>query len=238
MPSPVSIYLSNHQIIKVYNFAQLTVSNHYHRMWNDDSVGIQKIIIGKAGEVAIETYLKMNGIETENVNTRIDLGADKFDLQVGDSFISVKTKLAKCSVPSPSRYSQWFLHIPQDQYDKIKNSCDYIAAVFIGNISGNVEWESITSLKVDIIGIVSVDKFDSIKILHKAGQEIAEGFVLPPPDSYAVSWKDLSSFSDVVDQLRIHNDEIGLEEVDLLLLEKRLDVLEELFNKGQVIVPF
>lgn len=238
MPSPISIYLSNHQIIKIYNFARLTVSNHYHRMWDDNSVGIQKIVIGKAGEVAIASYLRMNGVEVEDINTRIDLGADKFDLQIGDSFISVKTKSAKSDIPSTNQYSRWFLHIPQDQYEKIKDCCSYIIGVFVGNIGDNIEWKSMTSLKVNIIGIISVDKFDYIKTLHKAGQEIAEGFILPPPDSYAVSWEDLSSFPDVIDKLRTHNRKISLKKIDLLVLEKRLSVLEDFFDKGQVIVPF
>lgn len=192
-----TIYLSNDDIITALNFAIYTVDKHYHRMWHDRKVGISKIGIGKLGEIAISKYLSLQGIKTV-VNLRSNTGHDDGDLLLWEEILEIKTKKFKNKLPP---LDQIFLHIPVDQYEKI--ILRDVAAVIAVALSHNQEInEQTILLEMNIIGGLILNEYDKIKILHKAGEEIVPGFILPPPDSYAVRWSELDDFENILTKIK------------------------------------
>jgi len=203
MPSPVPIYLSNHQIIQSVNFARLTWSNHYHRMWHTKEKGISQITKGKLGEIALETFASMNGIKSQT-NLQINTGIDRYDLEMMNYTISVKTKA--CVRSFPSDLSTFYLHIPCDQYSRIvRDKTDFLIAVFL-RCKKSPSWQNLSSLSSYIVGGIRLKDYDTKKVLHKAGtypKGWNNTYPFPPPDSFAVSWQDLVDINNIFREISI-----------------------------------
>jgi len=195
------VYLSNSDIVDAVNFAVHTVSNHFHRMWSSEEEGIQKIVAGKLGEIAVLKYCDMTGRKVKRTNFKINTGVDTADMIINKKNVAIKTKIFSRSVLP--QLNEIFLHVPCDQYPKmVENETKAIIAVCLrSNVPKDTNaCAHVTGYKTNIVGGLPFDTFAQIKVLHKVGEEISPGFLLPPPASYGVRWSDLWE----IEKLLIH----------------------------------
>lgn len=196
-----NIYLSNHDIVGTVNFAGYTVHNHYHRMWQTIEAGLEKIIIGKLGEVAIIKYLEFHGIKSKG-NFRIDTGIDTNDLKVKGQNIEIKTKRFKS--PQLPPFENIYLHIPIDQYAvMVQHQTDFVIAVCIPNDASQLisDWLNIKALKIIIVGGLPFETYNKLKVFHQGGIPLSDGFV-PIIDSYGVPWSQLHDIDMLIKKIR------------------------------------
>ena len=67
-----------------------------------------------------------------------------------------------------------------------------IIAVALRCLNLSIEkWADVPSVKAGIVGGMEFSEYNEIKVLHRAGEEVVPGFILPPPDSWAVAWSQL-----------------------------------------------
>jgi hypothetical protein len=188
------VYLSNDDILRAVNFAYHTVNSHIERMEHEFLSHLDRIVIGKLGEIAVGRYCEMMNISAE-VNFSITSGIDRADLVILDKTVEVKTKhKTQCDSGFDINLEGWFLHIPVDQWDK-KMQCDLLVAVVIELASSL--WKELITIPSHIIGAISLKKYDREKVLHITGTELAPGFYLPPPNSYGVPYSSLTDIKEV-----------------------------------------
>lgn len=193
-----AVYLTHNDILKAMTFARSTVAQHYRRMWRDTAVGVIKITQGKLGEMAVHRYCRLLGLEAE-LNLAALTEADTYDLLLSNKALEVKTKVFRGS--ELPKMSEIYLHIPVGQYRSSiqKGTAAWVACCLCQSKCGDLLEYDI--LKCGIVGALSSEEYDRAKVLHRVGQQVAAGFVLPWPDSYGVSWDRLADFDNLLAEL-------------------------------------
>ena len=139
------------------------------RMFDKPPERIHSIYCGKLGEEAVGHYFNIPVNYSENID-------NGYDLILDSQRLAIKTKGV---IDFPISFTNWYCHIPCDQYLKLKNHANSLIACILKE----------QTLEIAIVGFLPISEVDKVKILHQAGQEITKRFTLPPPDSFGVPYE-------------------------------------------------
>jgi len=169
-----------------WEWAEGNWDKHYSRFGLSRKQRVEKVYIGKLAELGGRMIFGGR----VNFKEEADEG---WDLEVSGVRFAIKSKKVR---EIPASLKNYYCHIPKDQYDKIRESCEYVAFFFIKNDRDPIKWE------ICFVGYVPITMFDSMKVLHRAGMQLSKNFKLHGPDSWGVP---LQKFKDVYDINKTHH---------------------------------
>jgi hypothetical protein len=175
----VVVTVPSNKIELIWDYAERTYENHTatfkgvdEEVENEDNLSKEKVFCGKVGEVASAMLLHTEAMFKIYVD-------DGFDLVKDGVKYAVKSKKV---TEFPKDITDYFVHIPVYQYEKIKRNSDKIIGCLV------------RVPEVDVVGCMPIMEYDQLKILHHAGEQISQYFTLPEPDSYGVSFSKLHPY--------------------------------------------
>lgn len=180
------VTLSEEKIMKIQKWAEENYSKFYERMYHDKKTRLNKVFLGKIGEVAVADKLGIGASFSRERN-------GGYDLRWRGRKIAVKTKKV---VKLPANLNTFYIHIPLDQYPKIYETCDML----VGTIAEIPD--------VYIVGFLPMEKVDKVKEYHRVGMKI-EYFTLPFPDSYGINVRHFTPIDELLETT--HNEKTLLD---------------------------